>query len=91
MKNRTNLFVNFNKFPNYSFFTPSRANPVEYNSETNLKVFIVQSSPILCPCSSHSFEYNLHLKHPFGEENTLPSNITKNTRSPVTYRLSMDT
>ena len=90
MKNRTNVFVNFNKFPNWSFFY-SLEKSVELDSETNLKAFIVQSSPILCPCSSHTFGFNLHLKHYLGDENSLPNKITKNVRSPVTYILSMDT
>ena len=72
-------------------FTPSRTDLVESDSETNLKVFIVKSSPILWICSSHTFARNLHLKHHSGEENSLPSNITKKARSPVPYRLSMDT
>ena len=72
-------------------YTPSCADPVESDSESNAKAFIVQSSLILCPCSSHTFGCNLHLKHHFGEENSLPSNVTKKVRSLVTYRLSMDT
>ena len=72
-------------------FTPSRADPVEYKSEINLKECIVQSSPILYPCSRYTFGCNLHLKHYFGEQNSLPSNITKKSRLQVTYILSMNT
>ena len=72
-------------------FTPSRADSVESDSEIDRKSFIVQSSPFLCPCSSHTFGCILYLKHYFGEENALPSNITKKGRSPVTYILSMNT
>ena len=61
-------------------FTPSRDDPVESYSENNHNVFIVQSSPILCPCFSHIFECNLYLKHHFGEENSLPNNLTKKNK-----------
>ena len=73
------------------FLIPSRVESVELDSETNLKVFIVRSSPISCPYSSHTFGCNLHLKHYLGEDNSLPNKITKNARSPVTYILSIDT
>ena len=63
---------------------------MESDSEINLKVFIVQSLPITCQCSSHTFGYSLHSKHHLGDENYLPNKITKNARSLVTYRLSMD-
>ena len=67
----------------------SRVESVELDSETNLKAFIVRSSPISCPCSSHTFGCNLY--HYLGEDNSLPNKITKNARSPVTYILSIDT
>ena len=72
-------------------FTPSRAEPIESYFETNLKAFNVQSSPILCPCSNYILGYNLHLKDHLGEENSLPNKITENTRSLVTYILSIFT
>ena len=72
-------------------FTPSRTEPVESDSETNLKAFIVLSPPILCHFSSHTFGYNLHLKHHLGEENSSANKITKNIRSPVIYILAIDT
>ena len=50
-------------------FTPSLAEPVESDSETNLKVFIVQSSSILCSCSSHTFGCSQHFKHHLGDKN----------------------
>ena len=51
-----------------SSFQSSPAEPIESDSETNLKAFIVQSSPILCQYSSHTFGCKLHLKHYLGEE-----------------------
>ena len=71
-------------------FTPSREGHVRSEFKTNLKVLIVQVSPILYPWSNHTFGFNLHLKHHLVEENYIPNNITENTRSPVKYKLSMD-
>ena len=64
-----------------------RVGLVESDSNIEFKVFIVQSSPILCPHSDHTLGYNLHLNHPLGEENYLPNTITKKSRSPVRYML----
>ena len=58
-------------------FTPSLAEPVDSDSKTNLKAFIIQSSPMICPCSSHIFGCNLYLKHHLGDENSLPNKIIK--------------
>ena len=67
MKDRTNLFVNFNKIQNGASLTSSRAEPIESNYNINLKVFIAQSLHILRPCSNHTLGCNLYLKHHLSE------------------------
>ena len=67
--------------------TPSFVEPVESDSNINLKAFIVQSSPILC----YILLCNLYLKHHLGEENSLSHRITEKARLSVTCILLIDT